>query len=104
MKKFLVILGLGAICTCNLLALGAEQCNCTPGDVAYKLTGASDSYLKVIFSKMVDASAWSSDFTIRSGFADIIYDARNETDFKRALSEYIQANCSIKDNKIYCGY
>lgn len=104
MKKFFAILGLGVICSCNILAFGTEQCNCTPSNVAYKLTGASDSYLKQIFSKMVEASSWGSDYQVRRGFADIIYDARNETDFKRALSEYIQANCSIRDNKIYCSY
>lgn len=103
MKKFFVGLFLLGIVSSTVLPVEAEYtCNCTSSDIVNKLKNASDSDLNDLFDKMIDQAAWYSSFNTEDSLAELIYDIKDESDFKRALQYYITNNCSVSGNKIMC--
>lgn len=44
----------------------------------------------------------TSKFSGREKFAKAIYNVKNQSDFRRAIGEYIEKYCTIQDNKIKC--
>lgn len=44
----------------------------------------------------------TSKFSGREKFAKAIYNVKNQSDFRRAIKEYIEKYCTVQDNKIKC--
>ncbi len=103
MKKFFVGLFLLGIVSSTVLPVEAEYtCNCTSSDIVNKLKNASGSDLEYLFEKMIDEVSFSPSFKTEDSLAELIYEIRDEYDFKRALQYYITNNCSVSGTQIIC--
>lgn len=103
MKKFCVmslVVGIIGIFTLPVFAEGT--CNCTSSYIVNKLKNASSSDLNALFDKMIDQAAWYSSFSTEDSLAELIYEIRDEYDFKNALKYYINNNCSVSGTQIIC--
>lgn len=102
MKKWLVLL-LFIACSSNIMVFAnTGQCNCSSSYIVNRLLNASSTDTSRLFEKLIDDASFSPGFTTRGAFAEIMYDSRDEYEFKDAIGEYIENNCSVSNNKIYC--
>lgn len=97
MKKFVIGLFMLGIVSNIALPVCAE-CNCTAKDILYNLKHSYSSDLNDIFETMLNGAS----FGAQDAFAGLIYDVKDETEFKNALKYYINNNCSVSGNQIIC--
>lgn len=101
MKRFYLSLFAVAFCVTSTLPVIAE-CDCTGSQIITKIKNTTRLDQEDLFATLIDNSAFSPSYKTESAFAEIIYEARNETYFQKALKDYINNNCSVSNNKIYC--
>ncbi len=81
MKKFLI----AALLSMLVIPVYAENCACDG---------------KSIISKIQDATWFGG--TATWDFAKAIYNVKDNSSFQSALKSYIEANCTVQNNKIQC--